>query len=304
VTSATKASRAPAGKRDAHDLAALRIRRIDTSAMQRSIGRLLARDQKWKPFFASYWVLGDFPQDLQVTNSYEVEGATVQICRQPNSPDHLYWLSPPSFDVAEDELSILRNVMDELWSVVPSDLDLGNPTQVRRYIGNQAQQLIALRLPRAMGKAERLSRSRILSGVLERDAVGLGVLETLLADPNVQDIFLDAPCDKVPIHLTIADAGGGRHHQRCTSNILMHEAGLRNIVSKLLIMSRGRLSERHPVLEMDLGDLNARLTAVVPPLSTDGTALAILLFAGSDDVRVPDQSAHPDHRGHAGTSMR
>lgn len=275
MTSAERMSRTSRALRDPYAHAALRIRRIDTSAIQRSIGRLLARDQKWKPFFASFWVLGDFPEHLEVTSNYTVGEARIHICRLENSPDFLYWLSPPSFDVSEDELSLLWKVVDEIWSVVPSNLDLGNTAQVRRYIGSRAEQLIALHLPRTMGKAERLRRSHFLAGILERNTAGLGILETFLADPNVQDIFLDAPCDEVPIHLTVADAGGGRSHQRCRSNILMYEAGLRNIISKLLIMSRKPFSERNPVLEMDLGGMNARLTAVGPPLSPDGIALAI-----------------------------
>lgn len=275
MTSAERTSRTSRALRDPYAHAALRIRRIDTSAIQRSIGRLLARDQKWKPFFVSFWVLGDPPEHLEVTSSYAVGESRIQIFRLENSPDFLYWLSPPSFEVPEDELSILWNVVDEIWSVLPSNLDLGNAAQVRRYIRNRAEHLIALHLPRTLGKAERLRRSRFLAVLLERNTAGLGILEILLADSNVQDIFLDAPCEKVPFHLTVADAGGGRSHQRCRSNILMCETGLRNIISKLLIMSGKPFSERSPVLETDLGDMNARLTAVAPPLSPDGIALAV-----------------------------
>ncbi|MFQ6127473.1 MAG: ATPase, T2SS/T4P/T4SS family [Thermoplasmata archaeon] len=229
----------------------------------------------WKPFFSSFWILGDPPEHLEETASYSVGESHVHIYRMENSSDFLYWLSPPSFEIREEELSLLWRVIDEIWSVPPRTLDLGNFVQVRRYVRNRANDLIALRLPRTMRKAERLLRSRFLAGILERNAVGLGALEILLSDFNVQDIFLDAPCESIPIHLTVADAGGDRFHQRCVSNILMDEGSLRNIISKLLLMSKRSFSERNPVLEMDLGEMNARLTAVRPPLSPDGIALAL-----------------------------
>ncbi|MFQ5909832.1 MAG: ATPase, T2SS/T4P/T4SS family [Thermoplasmata archaeon] len=235
---------------------------------------MFAKDQTWKPFFTSFWILGEPPDHLAETASYTVGRSRVRIFEPDNSPDFLYWLSPPSFEI-EDELSLLWNVVDEIWSVPPANLDLGNFGQVRLYVRNRAGDLLALRLPRTMRKAERLTKARFLADVLVRNAVGLGVLEILLSDPNIQDIFLDAPCERVPVHLTVAHAGGDRFHQRCVSNILMDEGGLRNIISKLLLMSGRPFSERNPVLEMDLGGMNARLTAVRPPLSPDGIALAL-----------------------------
>lgn len=239
------------------------------------MGRLLAKDQMIRPFFAPFWILGPPPKDTKPVKSYDVGESRVSIFHMPESYEHLYWLSPPSFELPDHELALLSDAIDGIWSSVPQNLDLGNQVQIRLHVKHQAQNLLMAGLPRTMGKVERESRAQVLATILERNAAGLGIIETLLADTNVQDVYIDAPCDRTPIHLAVADAGAGRLHQRCITNILMDHDGLKNLVSKLLLSSGKPFSERNPVLEIDLSEMNARLTAIRPPLSPEGVAIAL-----------------------------
>jgi pilus assembly protein CpaF len=103
-----------------------------------------------------------------------------------------------------------------------------------------------------------------------RDAVGLGPLEELLADPAVEDVLVNAP-DSVYVERA------GRIER--TDVTFPSEQALRDAIERILAPLGRRVDELSPMADARLGD-GSRVNVVIPPLAVDAPALSIRRFAG------------------------
>ena len=101
--------------------------------------------------------------------------------------------------------------------------------------------------------------------VLRRELLGAGRLDPLLRLPGITDVLVNAP-DSVWI-----DVGAGlvRSHITFTG-----EDEVRRLAQRLAASAGRRLDEAAPFVDARLAN-GARLHAVIPPLSSDGTAISI-----------------------------
>ena len=74
------------------------------------------------------------------------------------------------------------------------------------------------------------------------------ILEILLNDRKVTDIYLDAPIGGKPIYLVHSEYG------QCQTNVTFTENEANSLISKLRAMSARPFDEAHPVLDFDLQD--------------------------------------------------
>jgi len=105
-------------------------------------------------------------------------------------------------------------------------------------------------------------------GRILRDTVGLGPLEDLLADPNVEEVMVIGP-DRVYVERAgrIEPAGVA----------FADEEELRNAVERILAPLGRRVDELSPMVDARLAD-GSRVNVVIPPLAIDGPALSIRRF--------------------------
>ena len=103
-----------------------------------------------------------------------------------------------------------------------------------------------------------------------RDAVGLGPLEELLADPEVEDVLVNAP-ESVYVERA------GRIER--TGVTFPSEQALRDAIERILAPLGRRVDELSPMVDARLGD-GSRVNVVIPPLAVDAPALSIRRFAG------------------------
>ncbi|MCC7404012.1 MAG: Flp pilus assembly complex ATPase component TadA [Bdellovibrionales bacterium] len=119
-------------------------------------------------------------------------------------------------------------------------------------------------------------RSRVIKEVLD-EALGLGALEDLLADPTVTEIMVNG-CDKIYIEksgkLTLSTV-------TFTSNLQ-----LRNVIERIVTPLGRRIDEKTPYCDARLVD-GSRVNAVIEPLAIDGPALTIRKFP-SDRITSDD----------------
>ena len=108
-----------------------------------------------------------------------------------------------------------------------------------------------------------------------RHSVGAGIFEVLLSDPHIEDVYLDAPCDKNRIHVTMNGVDGVNAHMRCRTNLMVDHREMDNMVNILKRESGLRFCESNPVLETDFREFDARATVIGYPMSPNGYALAI-----------------------------
>jgi pilus assembly protein CpaF len=104
-----------------------------------------------------------------------------------------------------------------------------------------------------------------------RDTIGLGPLEELLADPEVEEVMVNGP-DAVYVER------GGRIEE--TGVRFGSERALRDAIERILAPLGRRVDELSPMTDARLAD-GSRVNVIIPPLSVDGPALSIRRFTAA-----------------------
>lgn len=113
------------------------------------------------------------------------------------------------------------------------------------------------------------SRERLRSRVL-RETVGLGPLEALLADPEVDEILVNGVAD-------VWVERRGRLERAAGS--FADEAQLLDVVERILGPLGRRVDELSPFADGRLPD-GSRVNVIIPPLAIDGVTISIRRFSG------------------------
>ena len=114
---------------------------------------------------------------------------------------------------------------------------------------------------RVLGDAAMLEVVAALSSEL----TGLGVLEPLLADPDVTDVLVHGPRE------VWVDRGAGLVR---TATRLPDDAEVRRLAQRLALTAGRRLDDAAPFVDVRLGG-GVRMHAVLAPVSTGGTCLSL-----------------------------
>ncbi len=112
-----------------------------------------------------------------------------------------------------------------------------------------------------------LDHDTLVADVLD-EAVGLGPLERLMADPSVSEIMVNGP-----------DAIYVEREGRIARSALAFsgEAAVRSVIDRVVAPLGRRIDESSPMVDARLPD-GSRVNAVIPPLAVRGTALTIRRF--------------------------
>ena len=113
-------------------------------------------------------------------------------------------------------------------------------------------------------------RDRIADLIL-RDTVGLGPLEELLADPEVEEVMVNG-------HETVYVERRGRIER--TEVRFDTDQALRDAIERILAPVGRRVDELSPMADARLAD-GSRVNVVIPPLAVDGPALSVRRFGAS-----------------------
>jgi pilus assembly protein CpaF len=113
-------------------------------------------------------------------------------------------------------------------------------------------------------------RSDLCSRIL-RDTVGLGPLEELLADPDVEEVMVNGAA-RVYVER--------RGRIEPTTVRFADEAELRNAIDRILAPLGRRVDELSPMVDARLPD-GSRVNVIIPPLAVDGPALSIRRFSAA-----------------------
>ena len=114
------------------------------------------------------------------------------------------------------------------------------------------------------------TRARLCELIL-REAVGLGPLEELLADPAVEEVMVNG-------HRRVYVERRGRIEG--TEVSFQSEAALRDAIERILTPLGRRVDELSPIVDARLED-GSRVHVVIPPLAVDGPTLSIRRFSAA-----------------------
>ena len=210
---------------------------------------------------------------------YEVGGVDVRVLSPPNSSYGLYLVAPPEYGLNPSHLHALADALQSITSNVPDGLDILSLETMRPYIKARAKDVLYKHLSSCArpGSADAAlnDEAEKLSELLCKYTAGYGVLETLLTDPLIQDIYIDSPSWKNPVQVVLRSDAGTSVRQKCRTNIYVGSRDVQSFVSRVKFETGLPFSEAHPVLEADMRRLGARVTLVGPPLSAKGVSVAI-----------------------------
>ncbi len=248
---------------------------------------LMARNRRVRPSFSDTFVAPNPPRGANEVARYDIGTASVRVHTLTNETEGHYLLEPPEYRYARAEVALVEAARQRLLEEAPEDMQVDTPAQVRSWVERRGGELIGEGarvngVPLGDDRSTQRRRVRQLAATLGRYTAGLGVIEHLLTDPHVQDVFVDAPADSNPVYVNLDGAGEAEDFpRRCRTNICLSEAEVEGLVVRLRHASGRPFSESRPYLEHDLEDLNSRVTIIGRPLSPSGTAIAFRRHAST-----------------------
>jgi len=223
-----------------------------------------------KPAFIGSRLIFREEEGLELLDEYTVKNSTVQIFAHPNQTQNLYFINPPEYSLSPEKYFVLSKAKEVVAGYTPGRASLSTVARSREYFERIYQSTI---MEIAEQNNIKLTKKEIkeLSEIVARYSVGYGILEILLSDRKLTDIYLDSPIGESPLYVVHSD------FEQCVTNVLYTEREAQALVTKLRAMSGRPFDEAHPVLDFDLPELETRVATIGPPLAPDGVAFAFRL---------------------------
>ncbi|PIU20951.1 MAG: hypothetical protein COT15_04885 [Candidatus Diapherotrites archaeon CG08_land_8_20_14_0_20_34_12] len=223
-----------------------------------------------KPSFIGARLMFEESEELELLDEYLVNKTPIQIFKHPDLTQNLYFVNPPEYSLTPEKYFVLSKTKEIVAGYEPGKASLSTIARNRDYFERVYQSTI---YDIAEQNKIKLSKEEVteLAEIVARYSVGYGILETILSDRRVTDVYVDAPIGQNPIYLVHSDYG------QCRTNILYTDREAQAIVTKMRAMSARPFDEAHPVLDYDLPNLDTRVAVIGPPLSPDGIAFAFRL---------------------------
>ena len=227
------------------------------------------------PNFTFTRLVSELPDDAEIIDQYNISSedydtSLVTILRKKDEPKLIYHLVPPENSLDQDQNVLLNLARKVLIEHQPKAEEFTDTQRTRQVFFNVAKDLLG---DLAQTKSIKLSYFDLnkLSTILVRQTIGFGLIEVLLQDKKLQDIFLNAPIARTKIFVKHQD------YDECVVNILPSQEDADSWAAKFRMISGRPLDEANPILDtqLELGKVRARIAVIQSPLSVQGLAYAI-----------------------------
>ena len=210
------------------------------------------------------------PIDAEEIDSYDLESTNIQIFNTKDTIKPLYHLIPPEFKISEDKYELLDLARKVLSEHQPKAEEFLDTDKMRETFFNIGRDLIT-ELAAHRGMMMPFKEIEELANILVRYTVGFGLIESLLSDPDIQDITINSPPGSNPIFVV-----HGKYDE-CVTNIIPSAEDIEGWSSRFRLISARPLDEANPVLdtEMEIPGARARVAIITKPLNPTGTAFSI-----------------------------
>lgn len=258
-----------------------------------------------RPPFSTSRIYTEAPDNTEFLECYDISRGDERVLelslyRFTDRPEKLYLIRPPEYNLRPDALKLLERARKKMILHRPEDLSFADPAGARRYFRRMARDFLleAREEEREEKRDEKRKRERKrekeekrkawgkeweknekrkesltptllenYSDLLARYTNGLGILEDLLSDERITDVYINAPADKNPVHVVLDG-------EECVSNVFFSQDDLDSLVSRFRTISGRPFGEAIPVLELNLEDFGVRVSVIGDPLSANGLAYA------------------------------
>ncbi len=209
------------------------------------------------------------PKMGKTIEKYNVGNTLVEIFQVPGKVRNIYHVTPREFMLSEEKYSVLDSARRYLTAHKPSEQESVEVEKSREIFMNIGRDLI-----RDLSGNSRMQMTtqeiEELAAILSRYTAGFGVLEILLADEKVQDIYVNSPIGTSPIYIFHQD------YEECETNLIPTKEDAESWATRFRLFSGRPLDEANPVLdtELNLAVGRARVAAITRTLSPEGLAFA------------------------------
>jgi type IV secretory pathway ATPase VirB11/archaellum biosynthesis ATPase len=224
-----------------------------------------------RPPFSTSRICIEPPDNTVFLECYDIDhmnerSLPVSIYQMTDRPEKMYVVNPAEYCLEADELEIIETVRKKMIRHRPKDLQFANPSSSKNYF-----KLLGKRLLLEEAELRRMtlvpSKVKLYTDILAKYTTGLGILEDLLSDERITDVYVNAPADRNPVHVVLDG-------EECVTNIFLSQDDMDSMVSRLRSISGRPFGEATPVLEMFLKEYGVQVSVIGDPLSAKGIAYA------------------------------
>ncbi len=211
------------------------------------------------------------PKGGRLMEKYNIAAnTTVEIFSVPGRVRHSYFITPPEFRLSEEKYAVLDMARRYLAEHRPSETEFADPERAREVFMNISRDLIA-DVSRSMNVMLTVKEIEELAVVLSRYTAGFGVLELLLSDDKIQDLYINSPIGLTPIYVYHSD------FEECITNLIPTREDAEAWATRFRLYSGRPLDEANPVLDTELTvpGGRARVAAITRTLSPEGLAFTL-----------------------------
>ncbi|MCW1301174.1 MAG: type II/IV secretion system ATPase subunit [Candidatus Nanoarchaeia archaeon] len=188
---------------------------------------------KIRPNFLRYFIEEYDLARFEILENYEVNGSKVFILRK--DMHFLYYLIPAELFLNVDELSFVEALYTQ-------------HIEPKTKLSEQ--------------------RKRELREIVRRHTSGYGLLEIILRDRYVQDVFVNSPGDsKIFIN--------HEKYGTCRTNLMITKEEVERICTKLRMLSGRAFDEASPIIDCQINELSTRVCGITEPLTFLGIGLSL-----------------------------
>jgi type IV secretory pathway ATPase VirB11/archaellum biosynthesis ATPase len=210
------------------------------------------------------------PESGKSVKRYSVGDVEVEIFKLPETAEYFYHVLPPEFMLTEEKYAVLDAARRYMATHQPKTAEFVRTGKIREVFYNIGRDMIR-EVADQHGVYMTAKELDQLATILTRYTAGLGVLELLLADEKVQDVYINSPIESQPILLNHAD------FEECRTNLIPTQDDAESWATRLRMESGRPLDEANPVLDTDIGvpGGKARFCVITRTLSPRGLGFAI-----------------------------
>ncbi len=173
--------------------------------------------------------------------------------------------------ISEGDIAAVADVLRSGWITTgPKTAEFVRSEKVREIFYNIGRDMLR-EVADKMGVYLTTKDIEQMTGILTRYTAGLGVLEVLLADERIQDVYINSPIESQPIMIF------HQNYQECQTNLIPTREDAESWATRLRIQSGRPLDEANPVLDTDIAvpGGKARFAVITKGLSPEGFGFAI-----------------------------
>ena len=210
------------------------------------------------------------PKRGRTIDRYSVGDILVEIFEVPGTVRYHYHITPPEFRLSDEKYSILDAARRQLAGYRPGETEFTQPERAREIFMDMGKDIVR---KLSMNTGLRLSEKELneLANILARYTAGFGILEILLSDDKIQDIYINSPIGITPIYI------GHDDFEECETNLIPTREDAESWATRFRLASGRPFDEANPVLDTELyvPGGKARVCAITRTLSPEGIGYAL-----------------------------